>query len=125
MSTATYDDILRLEKRLNEADSSSEVDTSYILKELLADACVIVGPKGELYSKEFIMNAHGPKRVPFQSVHVNNMNIKPYEDTALVHSLTTYKTNDTSFDLRFFRVWKKHDGQWQVVGGSTTIVPKD
>ena len=71
------------------------------------------------------MNAHGPKRVPFQAVIVDEMKITAYEDSAIVHSLTIYQTKDSSFILRFFRVWKKQNNKWQVVGGSTTIVPKE
>lgn len=117
------EEILRLEHRLNEADASKEIDTSYIIKELLHDNCLIVGPKGELYDKSFIMNAHGPRRVPFESVIVDELNITAYEDSAIVYSLTTYKTKTESFKLRFFRVWKEHNSRWRVVGGSTTIVP--
>ena len=122
---SVHDEIVKLEERLNKADSSSEIDTSYILKELLHDDCLIVGPKGELYNKSFIMNAHGPKRVPFQAVIVDELNITSYEDSATVHSLTTYQMKDNSFSLRFFRVWKKQNSKWQVVGGSTTMVPKE
>ncbi len=116
------DEILALEKRLNEGDSSKEIDTSHIYQELLADNAVIVGPKGELYDKKFIMNAHGPKRVPFEAVVVDDLKIDTYPDTAIVYSLTTYKMKDNEFKLRFFRVWKKLNNKWQVLGGSTTIV---
>ena len=122
---SVYDQIVKLEERLNEADASSVIDTSSILKELLHDECKIVGPKGELFDKTFIMNAHGPKRVPFQAVIVDDIEIIPLDETAIVHSLTTYKMKDNAFTLRFFRVWKKQNDMWQVIGGSTTIVPKD
>ncbi len=115
------EEILKLEQRLNEADSSKEIDTRHILEELLAPTALIVGPKGELYDKAFILNAHGPKRVPFEAVIVDELKIETYPDTAIVYSLTTYKTKEQSFRLRFFRVWKKLDNQWKVVGGSTTI----
>ncbi|AZZ35467.1 hypothetical protein CIK05_01180 [Bdellovibrio sp. qaytius] len=117
------EEILNLEKRLTEADASKEIDTSYILDELLAPSAIIVGPKGELYDKQFILNAHGPKRVPFEAVIVDELKIETFPDTAIVYSLTTYKTKEQSFKLRFFRVWKKLNNKWQVLGGSTTMVP--
>ncbi|MGE0174020.1 MAG: nuclear transport factor 2 family protein [Oligoflexales bacterium] len=116
-------EILQLEKKLTEADASMERDTRHILEELLAPNAKIVGPKGELYDKDFILNAHGPQRIPFKKVHVKEMDIASYPDTAMVHSLNTYETQADSFTLRFFRVWKKESGKWKIVGGSTTIVP--
>lgn len=119
------EEILKLEQRLNEADASQEIDTRHILEELLAPNALIVGPKGELYDKAFILNVHGPKRVPFEAVIVDELKIETYPETAIVYSLTTYKMKTESFKLRFFRVWKKLDNKWQVLGGSTTIVPSN
>lgn len=116
------EEILKLEEKLNEADSSEVIDTRYILEDLLSPNAKIVGPKGELYGKEFILSAHGPERVPFEKVVVDEMNIECFADTAIVHSLNTYRSKENSFTLRFFRVWNKQDDKWQVVGGSTTIV---
>lgn len=116
------EEILKLEERLNEADSSEEIDTRHILEELLAQDAKIVGPEGGLYDKAFVLKAHGPQRVPFESVTVVEMNVQCFKDTAIVHSLNTYRTKENSFTLRFFRVWANVADKWQVVGGSTTIV---
>lgn len=114
-----------LEKRLNEADASKEIDTSYILDGLLHDKALIVGPRGELYDKEFVLKSHGPGRIPFDKVVVNELKIQMRGDVAAVYSLNTYTVNSESFKLRFFRVWSNKDGSWCVVGGSTTLVPED
>lgn len=119
---AFNDVILKLEAKLTEADASQEADTSSILDELLAPTAKIVGPKGELYDKEFIVKAHGPGRVPFKNVSVDELSLEVFGETTIVHSVNTYTTRDTSFTLRFFRVWSQVAGKWQVVGGSTTIV---
>lgn len=119
----SQNEITKLEERLTEADASQVIDTRPILDELLAPEALIVGPKGELYDKAFILKAHGPGRVPFKSVTVDEIKIDCFSDMATVYSLNTYKMESNTFSLRFFRVWRKQNGKWQVLGGSTTIVP--
>lgn len=114
--------ILKLEEKLNEADASKEADTRLILEELLDDDAVLVGPSGELLDKGFILHAHGPKRVPFESVEVLKIKVTCFTDSAIVYSMNTYKTKTETFTLRFFRVWAKRGHEWRVVGGSTTAM---
>ena len=117
------EEILKLEEKLNEADSSQERDTRPILNELLNESCKIVGPQGELFDKGFILKNHGPERTLFEIVTVDELSVECLEDTAIVHSLNTYKSESGSFTIRFFRVWARQNDKWQVVGGSTTMVP--
>lgn len=117
-------EILALEERLTEADASPVADTRPILRELLDDEAVLVGPQGDLYDKNFVVDRHGPERQPFREVRVEEMKVTMLTDAAVVHSVNTYVTPAATFRLRFFRVWRRRDGQWKVLGGTTTVIPE-
>ncbi|MBX3016923.1 MAG: nuclear transport factor 2 family protein [Bdellovibrionaceae bacterium] len=115
-------EIRELEKRLNEADSSSVRDTRPILEELLDDEAVLIGPGGELHDKAFVVKNHGPERVPFVRVIVEELDVTAMGESALVLCRTRYVTTQGQFQIRFLRIWRKRQNQWRVVAGTITMV---
>lgn len=113
------DEIIKLEARLLLVDASKEADTRPIIRELIHDNGFIISPHGEIYTKDFIIETHGPGRIMFENVSVDDMEIECYPDMAVVTSINTYYVGGEAFRLRFFRVWNKIAGSWFMMGGST------
>ena len=116
-------EILALEDKIVEADSSPAPDTSAILDELLDDEVILIGPEGRDYSKKFVLDAHRPpKKQPFDSVKIRDRVIKEFGTTAFVVCTGEFRAKDKTFTLRFSRVWNKKDGSWMVVLATVTAV---
>lgn len=122
----SYDEIVKLEKKLNDADSATEVDTRQVAQELFDDKILIAGFDGVTLTKEYIIdNFHTAPNKPYTKVVVENLDITAFDDSAIVHSLNTYHTKTAEpVKILFLRVWRKKDGQWRIVGGSGTLVVK-
>lgn len=54
----SYDEIIRLEKKLNDAVSNMNLDTRDVVEELFDDKVVIVVPSGETLDKAAIQSFH-------------------------------------------------------------------
>ena len=65
----------------------------------------------------------------FESFKINELKVRIYGDTAIVHGLETekskYKKEDLSGQYRFTDVFIKRDGRWQAVATHFTRVAKD
>lgn len=122
----SYDEIVKLEKKLNDADSATDVDTRHVAEELFDDKILIVGFNGETLTKEYILNHfHTALNKPYTKVVIEKLDITVFADSAIVHSLNTYHTKTAEpVQILFLRVWRKKDGQWRIVGGSGTLVAK-
>jgi hypothetical protein len=115
------EEILALEEQIRFADASPDPDTSPILEKLLADDVVMIGPKGEMISKAFVLAGHRPPiKQQFSRMDVSEMVIKDLGDSALVTCRGKFVLGEKTFELRFLRVWQKQSGQWKVVAGSVT-----
>lgn len=122
----SYDEIVKLEKKLNDADSVTDVDTRHVAEELFDDKILIVGLNGAALTKEYILNNfHTALNKPYTKVVIEKLDITVFDDSAIVHSLNTYHTKTAEpVQILFLRVWRKKDGQWRIVGGSGTLVAK-
>lgn len=63
----TEREILACEEKLRLTDASADPDTSGVLNELLADDVIMIGPKGELYDKSFVLDAHRHRSANFST----------------------------------------------------------
>lgn len=121
----SYDEIVRLEKKLNDAAGNMNLDTRHVVEELFDDKAVIVTPGGETMDKSVIMNFHTVPHKPYTKVDTEKLDVTVFEESAIVHSLNTYHTATAEpLQILFLRVWRKKNGQWRIVGGSATLVAK-
>jgi hypothetical protein len=120
----TEAEILACEERLRLADASADPDTSAVLNELLADDVIMIGPKGELYDKAFVLDAHRPpKRKFFHEVNISELMLKDLGDSVLVSCRSEFRLAEKVFSLRFARVWNRAGAGWKVALGTVTILP--
>lgn len=119
------EEIIKLEQKLNEADSNQNLDTRDVVEELFDDKCVIVGPTGATLNKDTILSYHTISKKPYTRVITEKLDITVFDDSAIVHSTNTYYT-ETNEPLKiiFLRVWRKKNGQWKIVGGSANQFAK-
>jgi hypothetical protein len=70
-------------------------------------------------AKAKIVEAHQPGKAPkFTRVDISGMNIIEHGDAAVVTCRGTFESRDSSFTLKFMRVWLKKNGAWKIVAGS-------
>lgn len=121
----SYDEIVRLEKKLNDINNQIGIDTTAIADELFDDKVMIVGRTGETVDKQLILQMHTANGKAYTKVIVDKLEITVFESSAIVHSLNThYPVAAQTFQILFLRVWAKKDDKWRIVGGSATAVNK-
>jgi len=122
----SYDEIVKLEKKLNDAISAKDVDTRDVAEELFDDKILIVSFNGEILTKEYIINNfHTAPNKPYTKVVTEKLDITVFTDSAIVHSLNTYHASTAEpIHILFLRIWRKKDSQWRIVGGSGTLITK-
>ena len=120
----SYDEIVKLEFKLGEANADAERDTSALIEELFDDKVVILARNGDSITKPQIIEMHKlPKR--YTNIKIDKLDITVFTDSAIVHSLNTmYPAGQESFQILYLRIWAKKNDKWRIVGGSTTAVNK-
>ncbi|HEY4089291.1 MAG TPA: nuclear transport factor 2 family protein [Bryobacteraceae bacterium] len=86
----------------------------------LADEAIMLTADGKpAFAKRQIVEAHRPGQGPkFIRVEMRDMKIVGHECAAVVTCVGTYATADTSFSLRFMRVWVRKAAGWEIVAGT-------
>lgn len=109
----TIDEILQLEKRLEQAELGP--DPSFF-EEVLADDAVLDGR----LLKSKVVEAHRPGKGPkFTRVTMTDMKVHDHGTAAVVTCRGTYEGPKVTATLTFMRVWVKKGERWQIVAGTT------
>jgi ketosteroid isomerase-like protein len=98
------------------------------LKSLIADDCVIGNSQGQVLNKaQFLARMQSPDR-DLKITNTRNVRVRVYGNVAVMTEEITIDGTDHGKpfggDFRFVRVFAKQAGQWQVVLGQGTPVPK-
>ena len=102
-------------------------DTATILS-MGTDDCTFVFPGGELVTLKQIAADMKSGALTWESMHVDDLKVRIYGDSAVVFGLETekskYKGEDTSGQYRFTDTWVKRNGRWLcVVSANTRVQP--
>lgn len=120
----TREDIVEVENKLFSAQLVSNVD---ILDQLLHDDLIAVAPTGQVINKEMDLNSHRAKTMIIEEASTEIDDIKITGDTALSIVTMTAKGKVMGTPLegkfRYFRVWKRFDGQLKLIGASFMQLP--
>ena len=118
MSTV-QNEIAALEERLRLAELGPDPK---FFEEALADDAVIVAEDGKpAFAKSKIVEAHQPGKAPkFSRVEMSGMKIVDHGSAAVVTCQGVYEGPQSSFTLKFMRVWVKKNNRWQVVAASVS-----
>ncbi len=87
----------------------------------------MIGGDGKpAFAKRQVLDAHQPGKGPkFVRVEMSEMKVTGHECAAVVTCIGTYATPETSFTLRFMRVWVRKAAGWQIVAGTVANVSQD
>ena len=89
---------------------------------------VLTDPEGTLIAKAQADADLKSGTVKFESYKLDELKVRVYGDTAVVHGLETekssYKGKDTSGQYRFTDVFVKRNGRWQAIATHVTRVVK-
>lgn len=90
--------------------------------------CWFTTPNGQIISlKDFVANVKSGA-YSVQSMHIDDLKVHVYGDTAVVFGLETekskYKGKSVSGQYRFVDTWLKRNGQWLCAASANTAVTK-
>lgn len=115
------EEILESEERLRQAELGLRPD---FFETHLADDVIMIGGDGKpAFAKRQVVEAHQPGKGPkFIRVEMSEMKVTGHESAAVVTCIGTYATAESSFTLRFMRVWVRKAVGWQIVAGTVANV---
>lgn len=116
MTQTTEMQIRELEDRVKQADVVTDPD---LLDELLIDGFTFTAQDGTIYTKEQVLNAHRPAGArKFASYETSDLQIRAFEDAAVVTVRADLATERMRLALLFTRFWLKIERRWRIIGGS-------
>jgi ketosteroid isomerase-like protein len=97
-----------------------ESDTDWYERNLTDDFICIRGDGRRIDKAEFLrITAEGPG---VTGVSVDEVDVRPLGDVALVHGVTNYTLNGSPMSRRYTDVWLRRDGRWLAVAAQITPV---
>jgi hypothetical protein len=109
-------EITALEEQLRLAELGPDPD---FFERALADQAVIVTNGQAELAKRQIVEAHRPGKGPkFTRVVMSDVDIIDHETAAVVTCKGTYESPQSTFTLKFMRVWARKSRGWQIVAGT-------
>src|SRR5262249_11325501 len=118
-------ELTQLVKDLNEAVVKADIAA---LERVLHQDYVHHRPRGTVEDRTQYLENRKARRVDFQSLVADEINIRVYGDTALVTGRSTAKGKDQHGHMdeqrRWTRVLVRRDGRWQFVHFQGTPIPE-
>ena len=97
-----------------------ESDTDWYEQNLTDDFVCIRADGRRVDRAEFLrITAEGPG---VTDVTVDEIDVRPYGDVALVHGVTSYTRDGSPMSRRYTDVWLRRDGRWKAVAAQITPV---
>jgi ketosteroid isomerase-like protein len=97
-----------------------ESDTDWYDRNLTDDFVCIRGDGRRIDKAEFLrITAEGPG---VTDVTVDDIDVRPLGDVALVHGVTSYTHAGSPMSRRYTDVWLRRDGRWLAAAGQITPV---
>ena len=114
-----HTEITALEERLRAAEIGPDPKT---FEELLDDNMLVLNDAGDPFlAKPTVIHAHQPGLGPkFLDVEISELHIVDHGNAATVTCRGTYKTAESTFSLKFMRVWLKKATGWKVIAGTVS-----
>jgi ketosteroid isomerase-like protein len=99
------------------------------IEQILADDWSVTDLTGRVLKKaEVLEEAFGSKDRQIVSMRIDELNVRPFGDWAIVTGRTQatgkYQGEDAEVTLRFTDVFTYRNGQWQVVASQATLLQR-
>jgi ketosteroid isomerase-like protein len=114
---------------------NKELDEAYVrgdtvaMKRIFADDLSFTSPRGLVSNKMQALAFLESGDIKYESYESDDINVRLYEDTAVVTGRLTrkgrVKEQDISGQFRYTRVYLKRQGQWQLVAVQVTTIAED
>lgn len=117
------DEIIACEKRLMDAMKNSNMA---VLDELLHDDLLFNAATGQVIDKRMDLAAYESGNMIIKDLAIIEQEIRIFENVAIVSVLLNLKGDFMGSTIegkvRFFRTWKRINGDWKMIGGSSVNV---
>jgi ketosteroid isomerase-like protein len=114
-NTTIASELKQFEKEWSDAEVRGDWST---LDTLLTDQFVGVGPRGFLLTKAEWLDRHASGDLKYRSIDVDEIEVHPYGDAALVTSLQSqdgsYQSHDIRGSFRTSQMMVREDGRWRL-----------
>ena len=130
VSMASSSDKIREEIRALETARNEAIvhGDAAALERMTSDDYTFITLRGELRTKAEIVKGFSTGAFKYGSREISDLNIRVYEDTAVVTGRSSQKGTengkDYSGDYRFTRVYVKQNGRWLTVALQATLVER-
>jgi hypothetical protein len=108
-------ELTKFEKEWSDAEVRGDRNS---LDTMLTDQFVGVGPRGFLLSKSEWLERHASGDLKYRSIDVDEIEVHPYGDAALVTSVQSqdgsYKSHDIQGSFRTSQLMVRDDGHWRL-----------
>lgn len=118
-------EIQQCEERLLQAFREKDTVT---LDKLIDDNLIFNGPDGTVINKEMDMATYRAADTLIEKMDCLDRQVQAFGDTAIVSTVVylkaTFMSGKYNVDgkARFFRTWKRTDGQWKIIGGASVVI---
>lgn len=116
-------EIDQCEEKLLQAFRTSDIKA---LDELIHDNLIFNGPTGEIIDKEMDLDAYRSGHALVDTLDCIDRKTEIFDDTAVVSTVIYLKGSFMEHKIdgkaRFLRIWKKSNGRWKVIGGSSIVL---
>ena len=126
------------EKRINDEQQVRQLEHEWIeaflrgdtetLDRILADDFIFTDPEGRLLTKAEWIADVASGEVTFESVHIDDLQVRMYGDAAVANGRVTVKarSKEGGFDGRYCYtdMYVKRGGRWQAVAEQATLLSR-
>jgi ketosteroid isomerase-like protein len=114
--------IYELERQSRDAAIQRDAGFS---QSVLSEDYLAIGPLGQFVTKADTIAARQHSQVKFDSIHISEMKIRIYGDSAIVTARAEVKGTDLGEDFSgpylYTRVWAKLNNEWKTVSYQATV----
>lgn len=123
MNTSIKNTIEKLEKRLIDAMLNANIET---LDQLIHPDLLFNSAMGQTITKDIDLQSYSSGLMKIDSINASDQQVNIIGDTAVVAVTIdmngAYGAQPISGKVRFLRVWKLGDNDWQVIAGSSVML---
>ena len=95
---------------------------------ILADDLTYTHTTGEIETKVEFLSSLQSQTIKYESIEPKEVQVRIYDSTAVVTGISAMRVSvreqHFSFSIRFIEVYKKTDGNWQLIAWQATRLPK-
>ncbi|MFQ5983165.1 MAG: nuclear transport factor 2 family protein [Woeseiaceae bacterium] len=121
---AGEDEVLQVQASRFQAMTEANIEA---LRVILADELTYTHTTGSVDTKAEFLDALQSQGINYHSIEPTDAQVRIYDNTAVITGVSAMKVsageNHYAFSIRFIEVYRKNDGNWQLVAWQSTRLP--